>query len=701
MEKIIIEGNLDTSGSYAIVNISLAESLLELGFDVSLLPFDTSAKKLSKHLLINNSKLQVADRDASCDIRIRMVWPPIWTKYSPDEKLVVLQPWEFGSIPISWIEGVASADQVWVPTEFVKACYVQSGVDHKKIRVIPYGVNSDALKLGAEKLSNTKSTTYNDPFRLLFLGGAIFRKGVDLLMDGIALLSAAEQSKLRLTIKKVGSGGAYLGQSLVEQKLTEHPEIQTIVEIIDEHLDQRELYDLIQGSDALIHPYRGEGFGMPVLEAMALGTPVIHTANGPTNEFCTSDISVLIKSDIVVQDIPVVSNSLLSDRLWYLECSPIDIANTLRNVLTYRYELPQFAKLAHERAKSYLWEHIASKAVEHIQSLANSQHILDAYSIITDAMTVWSQSPVTVDLVLQVVQQLTNLGDFQSALTLIDASDADSNRQLKQIREQLFTLANTRKDLWSKSHHRELINNLSASNNNRLVAHVFEGSDDQTYQIALHLSQYFAGRRKVLDIGCGQGSMLRALRERGIDAIGIEADPVLVSNLRSDGFTVFEGWLSETLNDIEISSFDGVFMGHIIEHLQPSHAEEIFKWIHSRIDDGGTILLQTPDFTNPFVTSFNFWLDSTNIRLYPIELMKEMLKAAGFAPIEGACRRISEIAPLDVIAMAKKVNHRSTQKNTPSNEVTTNDQSSLSVAYMGLFQGNSGFSKDCATLLSD
>ncbi len=701
MERIIIEGNLDTSGSYAIVNIALAEALLELGFDVSLLPFDVSSESLSQYLYLKNSKLRVADKRATCEVRIRQVWPPIWTRADKNEKLIVIQPWEYGSIPISWIEGINSVDQIWVPSAFVKACYVQSGVDHAKVRVVANGISADAVALGASKISAIPPSNFNEPLKLLFLGGAIFRKGADLLIDGIAQLSADERSRIRLTIKKVGSRGAYQGQSLVEQKLAEHPELQGIIKVMDDHLGQAELYDLIQRSDALIHPYRGEGFGLPVLEAMALGTPVIHTANGATNEFCTPDASVLIKSETIVQDIPLVDNNLLADRLWYLESSPIEIASTLRNVLNYRNELPTLASKAHEKSKRYLWDQIALHAQDNIRSLFGSESPIDTFKIISSALAIQFDKAANEQQIIQTIQLLTNLGDFHSALTLADSALTDSSNQLKQIRQQLFGVASSRKDLWSKSIHRELINNLSASKSTRLVAHAFEGSDDQTYQIAMHLSQYFTGRQMILDIGCGQGSMLRALREKGVDAIGIEGDPELVAKLVADGFTVYEGWLPEALNGINLPSFDGVFMGHIIEHLLPSQAEKIFEWIYSRIEDGGTILLQTPDFTNPYVSSFNFWLDSTHIRPYPIELMKEMLKAAGFAPIEGACRRISEIAPLDAITMAKKVGGASRNSSLASSEFIEQSSDNISVAHIGLFQGHSGFAKDCGSLLND
>jgi glycosyltransferase involved in cell wall biosynthesis len=41
---------------------------------------------------------------------------------------------------------------------------------------------------------------------------------------------------------------------------------------------RRDLLGLVAGADALTFPSRYEGFGLPVLEAMALGTPVIAAA---------------------------------------------------------------------------------------------------------------------------------------------------------------------------------------------------------------------------------------------------------------------------------------------------------------------------------------------------------------------------------------------------------------------------------------
>src|SRR5947209_4521498 len=53
---------------------------------------------------------------------------------------------------------------------------------------------------------------------------------------------------------------------------------------------------LYRACDVLVHPYRGEGFAMPVLEAMACGLAVITTAGGPTDEFCPPEASWRIRS---------------------------------------------------------------------------------------------------------------------------------------------------------------------------------------------------------------------------------------------------------------------------------------------------------------------------------------------------------------------------------------------------------------------
>jgi glycosyltransferase involved in cell wall biosynthesis len=56
---------------------------------------------------------------------------------------------------------------------------------------------------------------------------------------------------------------------------------------------------LYQLADAYVAPYRAEGFGLPVLEAIACGLPVICTAGGATDDFVRDDFALRISSKLV------------------------------------------------------------------------------------------------------------------------------------------------------------------------------------------------------------------------------------------------------------------------------------------------------------------------------------------------------------------------------------------------------------------
>tara|TARA_R100001377_G_scaffold65804_1_gene41099 strand:- start:361 stop:867 length:507 start_codon:yes stop_codon:yes gene_type:complete len=61
------------------------------------------------------------------------------------------------------------------------------------------------------------------------------------------------------------------------------------VQYIDEDLSDEEMAALFKSSDILVHPYRAEGFGMHVQEAMACGCIPLVSALGPTDDFVSQD----------------------------------------------------------------------------------------------------------------------------------------------------------------------------------------------------------------------------------------------------------------------------------------------------------------------------------------------------------------------------------------------------------------------------
>src|SRR4051812_35819491 len=55
-------------------------------------------------------------------------------------------------------------------------------------------------------------------------------------------------------------------------------------------------HSLYRSVHALVAPYRAEGFGLPILEALACATPVIVTSGGGSADFVTPDTAYLIEA---------------------------------------------------------------------------------------------------------------------------------------------------------------------------------------------------------------------------------------------------------------------------------------------------------------------------------------------------------------------------------------------------------------------
>ena len=120
------------------------------------------------------------------------------------------------------------------------------GISEEKIRVIPHGVDPAFSPGGGE------TGGY-----LLFVGAVQRRK------DPRAALEAATELHMPLVV-----AGPERERALAA-------ELRRLGADLRGYVEKRELARLYRGAAALVVPSRYEGFGLPVLEAMASGTPVV------------------------------------------------------------------------------------------------------------------------------------------------------------------------------------------------------------------------------------------------------------------------------------------------------------------------------------------------------------------------------------------------------------------------------------------
>jgi 2-polyprenyl-3-methyl-5-hydroxy-6-metoxy-1,4-benzoquinol methylase len=101
--------------------------------------------------------------------------------------------------------------------------------------------------------------------------------------------------------------------------------------------------------------------------------------------------------------------------------------------------------------------------------------------------------------------------------------------------------------------------------------------------------------KRILDVGCATGYIARLLQEVGHEVTGIELNPQMAAEARSQGIAVLEHDLEEPL-DLEDSSVDVVHACEIIEHLFDT--EGFLKELHRVLVPGGVLILSTPNLNS-------------------------------------------------------------------------------------------------------
>ena len=194
----------------------------------------------------------------------------------------------------------------WEESEFVKEFVVDfneklSGItvmsNYVKDVLINNGVSLPikVAGLGADHI--LKYSLYQLPeiskkkFKFLHISSCFPRKGVDVLLK--AFYSAfSDQDDVSLIIKTFPNPHNKVKALIDELARTSKNPPEVI--LIEEDWSDEKVTGLYKTADFLVAPGRGEGFGLPLAEAMLLEVPVITTGYGGQTDFCNENTSWLI-----------------------------------------------------------------------------------------------------------------------------------------------------------------------------------------------------------------------------------------------------------------------------------------------------------------------------------------------------------------------------------------------------------------------
>jgi glycosyltransferase involved in cell wall biosynthesis len=297
------------------------------------------------------------------DVEVRHQWPPDFSA-PPAGRLVVIAPWEFGSIPRAWVAPLQSeVDELWVPSEYVRRMYLEAGVDPERVVVIPNGVDLELFRPTA--------TGSSGRVRFLFVGGVIARKGPDVLLEAFTQAFAGRDD-VELVVKDFGAGGVYRDGDRSAIRAWADSQRLPLVSLIDDELTCTQLADLYRSCDVLVHPYRAEGFAMPVLEAMACGLPVIVTDGGPTDEFCPPEAGWRIASHRVAFAANRIDTIDTVGRPWALEPSLENLVELLGLAAAGGEERRARGAAGRAAALRLSWDAVAQRYAERLRQLSRA-----------------------------------------------------------------------------------------------------------------------------------------------------------------------------------------------------------------------------------------------------------------------------------------------------------------------------------------
>jgi glycosyltransferase involved in cell wall biosynthesis len=268
--KLLIEGHFEGSYSLSILNREFADALGEQSLEVvkQEIYFETEKNRFK-------AKGQVDSTQNSNDYIVsRNVYPPIAHDMRGQWNFYHCFNWEETEFPSKYVmEFNYFLDGVTCASAEVQKALIDSGV-RVPTQVVP-------LARSIDKNSGVQGSTNNHEMIFLHVSSGFPRKGVDVLVK--AFEEEFKNTHNAMLIIKTFLNPHQNVKELVSK--IESPGVQNRIRIIEEEYSDEQMQDLYNFSDCLVQPSRGEGFGLPILEATTLGLKVIATRWGGHMDF--------------------------------------------------------------------------------------------------------------------------------------------------------------------------------------------------------------------------------------------------------------------------------------------------------------------------------------------------------------------------------------------------------------------------------
>ncbi|ETR72748.1 MAG: TPR repeat-containing protein [Candidatus Magnetoglobus multicellularis str. Araruama] len=337
---------------------------------------------LAKYVPVHKSEMQLDDFDQSIaymnneivphnkdvfNIAIRSIHQLDILSSCPGIKIGYVV-WESTCIPDDWLDSLANADILWTPSQWGKQILINHGIHKDTIQVIPEGVNEQIFKMDGPGL---KSLNAFNAYKFLYVGKFETRKATAELIVTFDY-AFKDNNNVRLVLCTSTHKKDFDINAFIQSLNIRHPE--KIIRV-GPFVSNSELAALYRSCDAFVIPTRGEGWGLPIIEAMACGLPTIVTGYSGLTEFVSKENAYLIDFKM---------ETIQSPLGWLIESTTTDYGQwaepdfmQLSDIMQYIYQHPEEAKArgrlaSHDIHSRWTWDHAARKAVDALKYLRKS-----------------------------------------------------------------------------------------------------------------------------------------------------------------------------------------------------------------------------------------------------------------------------------------------------------------------------------------
>ncbi len=266
---------------------------------------------------------------------------------------------EVDGLPREWVRRANMMDEVWTPSVFNARTFKASGVQ-RPVHVMPLGVNPAYFN------PNIESYPVHGVFTFLSAFEWGERKAPEVLLR--AFNDEFRSDEQAVLVCKIYNQDSLVNIPRQVRRLGLKDGGGRVVFSINELVPAHQLGALYRSADCFVLPSRGEGWGLPILEAMACGLPVIATAWSAQTDFINDGIAYPLNIEGLV---PAEAKCPYYEGFNWAEPSYEHLRALMRHVYENREEAGRKgARASAEVLSRWTWRHSAEKIIRRLREVA-------------------------------------------------------------------------------------------------------------------------------------------------------------------------------------------------------------------------------------------------------------------------------------------------------------------------------------------